>query len=185
MRDLLNDGIHTLSRVLSLLGESLGLWHAPGLATVSAALSLIGWIPWSALISLDDLAYDIARLGGNTGLVACWSQFNSDAVMSTYLVIYVIGHLLSAVLIGLMLGRLGIVPAWAAWSFALTSPLTLLYFPMPTLPLAEMSMLLVGAPGRMRKGRREPPVTSRTKKLASLPATSQVWAVKPPLLFCS
>ena len=52
--------------------------------------------------------------------------------------------------------------------------------PMPTLPSALMSMLLVGAPGRMRKGRREPPVTSRTKKFASLPATSQVWAVKPP-----
>ena len=57
--------------------------------------------------------------------------------------------------------------------------------PMPTLPLALMSMVLVGAPGRMRNGRREPPVTSRTKKLASLPATSQVCAVKPPELFCS
>ena len=57
--------------------------------------------------------------------------------------------------------------------------------PMPTLPVALMSMVLVGAPGRMRNGRREPPVTSRTKKLASLPAMSQVWAVKPPELFCS
>ena len=57
--------------------------------------------------------------------------------------------------------------------------------PMPTLPLAAMSMELVGAPGRMRNGRREPPVTSRTKKFASLPAMSQVWAVKPPALFCS
>src|SRR5262249_43572020 len=57
--------------------------------------------------------------------------------------------------------------------------------PIPTLPLALMSIELVGAPGRMRKGRREPPVTSRTKKLASLPAMAQVWAVKPPELFCS
>ncbi len=57
--------------------------------------------------------------------------------------------------------------------------------PIPTLPEALMSMLLVGAPGLMRKGRREPPVTSRTKKLASLPAMSQVWAVKPPALVCS
>ena len=46
-------------------------------------------------------------------------------------------------------------------------------------------MLLVGAPGRIRKGKREPPVTSRTKKLASLPAMSQVCAVNPPPLFCS
>src|ERR1700686_2793160 len=29
--------------------------------------------------------------------------------------------------------------------------------PMPTLPVALISMLLVGAPGRMRNGKREPP----------------------------
>ena len=57
--------------------------------------------------------------------------------------------------------------------------------PMPTWPLALMSMLLVGAPGRILKGRRLPPVTSRTKKLASLPAMSQVCAVNPLELFCS
>src|SRR2546425_10323875 len=32
--------------------------------------------------------------------------------------------------------------------------------PPPTLPLALLSIELVGAPGLMRKGRREPPVTS-------------------------
>ena len=57
--------------------------------------------------------------------------------------------------------------------------------PMPTFPEAAMSTELVGAPGRMRNGRREPPVTSRTKKFASLPATSQVCAVNPPALVCS
>lgn len=48
--------------------------------------------------------------------------------MLTYLLIYVIGHLFSAILIGIMLGRLRLVPAWAAWAFALTSPLTIVYF---------------------------------------------------------
>ena len=43
----------------------------------------------------------------------------------------------------------------------------------------------MGAPGRMRKDSLEPPVTSRMKKLASLAPMSQVWAVKPPELFCS
>ena len=57
--------------------------------------------------------------------------------------------------------------------------------PMPTLPLAEISIELVGAPGRMRKGRREPPVTSRTKKFASLAPMSQVCAPKPPAVVCS
>src|SRR5438105_12692806 len=57
--------------------------------------------------------------------------------------------------------------------------------PMPTLPLALMSTELVGAPGRMRSGRREPPVTSRTNQFASLAPMSHVCAVKPPPLVCS
>ena len=58
-------------------------------------------------------------------------------------------------------------------------------FPMPTLPVDAISMLLVGAPGRMRNGSRLPPVTSRMKKFASLPAISQVCGEKPPLASCS
>jgi hypothetical protein len=114
---------------LGYLGMSLlGLRRAPGLATICAALSLIGWIPWSALIGLDDLAYQITLVGSTPELAAIWTRFNGDAVMTTYLIIYIVGHLLSAVLIGYMLGRLRIIPAWAAWAFALTSPLTVPYF---------------------------------------------------------
>ena len=69
-------------------------------------LSLVGWIPWSALIGIDDLAYDIAQTGSTPELAALWTRFNSDAVMLTYLLIYVVGHLFSTVLIAIMLGRL-------------------------------------------------------------------------------
>ncbi len=114
---------------LGYLGMSLlGMRRSPWLATVSAALSLIGWIPWSALIAIDDLVYDIAQAGSTPQLAALWTQFNSDPVMLSYLLIYIIGHLLSAVLIAIMLGRLRLIPAWAAWAFALTSPLTMVYF---------------------------------------------------------
>ena len=114
---------------LGYLGMSLlGMRRAPGLATVAAALSLVGWIPWAALISIDDLAYDIAQTGSTPPLAALWTRFNGDAVMVTYLLIYVVGHLLSAVLIAVMLGRLRLIPTWAAWAFALTSPLTMAYF---------------------------------------------------------
>ena len=111
---------------LGYLGMSLlGMRRAPWLATISAALSLVGWIPWAALMGLDSLAYDISQMGSPPQLTALWTHFNGDTVMTIYLLIYVIGHLLSAVLIGIMLGRLHIVPAWAAWAFALTSPLTI------------------------------------------------------------
>jgi hypothetical protein len=116
---------------LGYLGMSLlGMRRAPGLATLAAALSLVGWIPWSALIALDALAYEIAQAGGSPELAALWLRFNGDAVMVTYLLIYVVGHLLSAVLIGVLLARLRLVPGWAAWAFALTSPLTMAYFAM-------------------------------------------------------
>jgi hypothetical protein len=131
---------------LGYLGMSLlGMRRAPGLASLSAALSLVGWIPWPALIALDDLAYGIAQAGTSPELAAFWLRFNGDAVMVTYLLIYVVGHLLSAVLIGVMLARLRLVPAWAAWAFALTSPLTMAYFAVHTIEVRYVLRYLICA----------------------------------------
>ncbi len=137
---------------LGYLGMSLlGMRRAPWLATISAALSLVGWIPWAALMGLDALAYDIVQIGSTPQLTALWTHFNGDAVMTIYLFIYIIGHLLSAVLIGIMLGRLRLVPAWAAWAFALTSPLTILIFPVHNIVVQDVlkylicTLLIIGA----------------------------------------
>ena len=108
----------------------LGTRRAPNLAFVCAALSLVGWIPWAALIVLDDMAVTIHQTGGAPQLAALWTRMNGDPVLTTFLLVYVIGHLLSAILIGVMLGRLHIIPVWAAWAFALTSPLTIAIFPI-------------------------------------------------------
>ncbi len=114
---------------LGYLGMSLlGMRRSPWLATICAALSLVGWIPWSGLIGIDLLAYDIAQMGPTPQLEALWIRFNGDPVMVTYLIVYVVGHLVSAVLIGIMLGRLRLIPIWAAWAFALSSPLNMAYF---------------------------------------------------------
>ena len=131
---------------LGYLGMSLlGMRRAPWLATISAALSLVGWIPWAALMGIDDLAYDIDRVGSTPQLAALWTHFNGNAVMTTYLLIYIIGHLLSAVFIGFMLGRLRLVPAWAAWAFALTSPLTILIFPVHSIVFQDVLKYLICA----------------------------------------
>lgn len=131
---------------LGYLGMSLlGMRRAPWLATISAALSLVGWIPWSALIGIDALAYDIATSGSTPQLAALWTHFNGDPVMLTYLLIYVIGHLTSTVLIAIMLGRQRLVPAWAAWAFALTSPLTMIYFPVHIIVIRYVLRYLICA----------------------------------------
>ena len=114
---------------LGYLGMALlGARRAPWLALWSAALALVGWIPWSALIAIDALAYQIGQAGATPQLAALWTEFNRSPVMLAYLLIYVVGHLISAVLLAVMLGRLRLVPLWAAWAFALTSPLTMVYF---------------------------------------------------------
>src|SRR5947209_6943013 len=131
---------------LGYLGMSLlGMRRAPWLATISAALSLVGWIPWSALIGIDDLAYDINQIGSTAQFAALWTHFNGDPVMTTYLWIYVIGHLVSAVLIGFMLGRLHLVPVWAAWAFALTSPLTIVIILIHSLVFQDVLKYLICA----------------------------------------
>ena len=65
--------------------------------------------------------------------------------MSTFLLIYVIGHLLSAVLIGYMLGRLRIIPVWTAWAFALTSLFTILVFPFHNIVVQDVLKYLICA----------------------------------------
>jgi hypothetical protein len=66
-------------------------------------------------------------------LAALWTRFNGDSVVVTFLLIYIVGHLLSAVLIAIMLGQLRLIPASAAWAFALTSPLTMIYYMVHTI----------------------------------------------------
>lgn len=64
---------------LGYLGMSLlGTRRAPVLATVCAALSLIGWIPWAALIVLDDAAVAIHQMDSTAQLDALWAHVNSD-----------------------------------------------------------------------------------------------------------
>jgi hypothetical protein len=111
----------------------------------------VGWIPWAALIVLDDLAITIDQTGNTPQLTALWTHLNDDPYMTAFLLIYVMGHLLSAVLIGYMLGRLRVIPVWAAWAFALSSLATILIFPIhndvvqETLKYLVCALLFVGA----------------------------------------
>lgn len=123
----------------------LGMRRAPNLAFICAALSLIGWIPWAALIVLDNMAVTIHQVGSTPQLATLWTRINGDPVMSTFLLIYVIGHLLSAVLIGYMLGRLRIIPVWTAWAFALTSLFTILIFPIHNSVVQDVLKYLICA----------------------------------------
>ena len=126
----------------------LGMKRAPWLATIAAIFALVGWAPFGAIISLDILVYDVARGGSIPQLVTFWGQFNADPFIMTYQYIYILGHLISAILLGILLGRTRLIPAWAAWAFALSSPVTMLLFAFhlfPQLVWIACALLIIGA----------------------------------------
>ena len=120
----------------------LALRGAPWLATIAGLLALVGWIPWSALIGQEALSATMAQMGGSAQLAAVWNRYNGSSVLTSYLLIYIVGHLLSAVLLGIALGRARLVPAWAAWALALTSPLQVVIFVVHQLAVGIVVVLL-------------------------------------------
>ena len=132
---------------LGFLGMSLlGMRRAPWLATISTTLSLLGWIPWGALIGIDVLGYDIFQIGTTPQLATLWAHFNYDPVMLVYLITYIIGGVGCRILIGVMLARLRLIPAWSAWALALTGPLQILSFvPSPLLAIRNVMGVLIFA----------------------------------------
>jgi hypothetical protein len=122
--------LETFLLPLGILGlAGLTLRRSPWLATVGGGLGLIGWLPWSALAAQDDLTFRTAQMGGDPLLVDLWNRFTTDWAMGSLTLIYVFAHLSAFVILGVALGRSRLIPTWAAWALALTSPLTLIAFP--------------------------------------------------------
>lgn len=126
---------------------AVGLAHlayprAPWLATIGGLLAVVGWLPFSALAALDDLTSIMAQLPNSGSYAELWDRFSTDAVMGTYLIVYIVGHLVAYVLLGIALRRGRILPRWAAWSMIASSPLTIAAFVLPGSPLAIGSVAL-------------------------------------------
>lgn len=136
----------------------VGLAHlawrrTPWSATIGGLLGVLGWLPLAALAALDDLAAVMARRPSDGADAALWDQFAYDPLMNSYLIIYIVGHLIAYVLLGLALHRARVIPAWAAFSMIASSPVLILAFALPdrlgptTLAVAATSvaLLIVGS----------------------------------------
>lgn len=104
---------------------------APFLATIGGILGVLGWLPFSALTALDDLAVAMARAPRVVSYAALWDDFAYDAVMNTYLIVYILAHLVAYVLLGIALHRARVVPAWAATAMVASSPVLIAAFALP------------------------------------------------------
>ena len=121
--------LETFLLPLSTLGMAgLAIRRSPWLATIGGGLGLIGWLPWSALVAQDDLTYEMAQAGSSPHVVALWNRFTTDGTMLFYTLSYVIAHLLAYVVLAIALRQARVIPAWAAWALALTSPITVAAF---------------------------------------------------------
>ncbi len=122
--------VETFLLPVSVLGlAGLALRWSPWLATIGGGLGLISWLPWSALVAQDDLTFQMAQSGGGPQFVDLWNRFTTDSTMGSLTVVYVVCHLAAYVVLGIALGRARVIPAWAAWALALTSPITIVAFP--------------------------------------------------------
>jgi hypothetical protein len=117
----------------------------PWLATIGGLLALAGWLPFAALTALDDLTN---AMDGQQTFADLLDRFSTGPVMTSYLLVYVIGHLLAYVLLGI--GLIGRIPRWAAWSLVVSSPLTVAAFLVPTgarqaVGVTALSLLVLGS----------------------------------------
>jgi hypothetical protein len=114
---------------VSVLGMAgLAMRRSPWLATIGGGLGLLGWIPFAALTAQEDLTYQMAQIGDSPQLAALWNRFTTGRTMMTFLLVYVVCHLLAYVILPIALRRGRFIPAWAAWAMALTSPVTIAAF---------------------------------------------------------
>ena len=103
--------------------------RAPRAAVAGGLLGVVGWVPLAALTALDDLAVVMARSPGGGDHADLYDGFSTDAVMTAYLLVYIVAHLLAYIVLGLALRRT--IPAWAAWAIFASSPLLVVAFALP------------------------------------------------------
>src|SRR6266542_3377640 len=115
-----------------------------------AAFVLASYLLPIGAIGLAGLAYPrapwLATIAASADLL---DRFSTDAVMGSYLIVYIVGHLVAYVLLGIALRRARVLPGWAAWSMIASSPLTLAAFVLPGSPRAiggiALALLVVGS----------------------------------------
>jgi hypothetical protein len=120
--------------------------RAPVLAMIGGGLALVGWALVPALVVRDAMTYTMAQSGANpTQLAALWDQVNANTVVSLLSTIFVIGHELGTLLLGIGLMRAPAVPLWVAAAVVLGMLLHPVGFGLGIRPLDILAFALLVA----------------------------------------
>ena len=65
--------------------------------------------------ALDGLIYTMAKQPNGSSYAGLLNAFCGGPLMMTFLIVYIAGHLLTYVLLGIALDRTRVVPRWSAW----------------------------------------------------------------------
>lgn len=102
----------------------LALRRSPWLASIGGFLSLTGFIAYGMIVVWQqELTYHSTLLGGGKPFTTLYDQINADPVMNVLLLMFIIGHLIGPMLLGIALGRTRLIPLWATWALILRVPL--------------------------------------------------------------
>jgi hypothetical protein len=134
--------------VLSLLGiiglTRLAIHRSPWLAMTGGALALAGWGTLPIWAGQDNLTYLMGRMGATPQLAELWNQFNTSGT-STYLYIFIVGHLIGPLLLGMALVRARMIPLWSPILIAASIPLHILAFVMGTWYIDPIAYAMLAA----------------------------------------
>jgi hypothetical protein len=123
------------------------------LGTIGNAFAFVSALGAGYLLAQDIVVYAAARQGG-AAAVGVVSGFEKSGVLTFIAVVYLIGHVIGFVLLGIALVRSSTVPAWAgialcAWPFAemggeaLAAPVAAVGFALLTIGFAACAVALV------------------------------------------
>jgi hypothetical protein len=132
---------------LAFLGLArLAMRGSPWLATVGGGLALVGWATGPAFVVQDTMANLMAQMGGGAQLATLWERVNNDPVYNAILLVYIVGHVVGTLLLGLALGRARVIPIWAAAAIVLYGPLQVIAFPTGQRAIADVAygLLVIG-----------------------------------------
>ena len=115
--------------VVLLIPASLGILRAlrnriPRLAPVAVGMFLVGWLFVLGPVMVDRIQLQLALSGmPRDEAVALVRSLETDAGISVIFGVFIIGHTLGAILLGIALARARFVPIWAAASIMIAAVL--------------------------------------------------------------
>lgn len=102
--------------------------HAPRLGTAGLVLAVAGFASLYAPLSVDLAALSAARAGLDPGSATrLLESLQAHPAILIPAILFVIGHILGMVLLGIALWRGGVIPAWAGLALVISQPLHLVF----------------------------------------------------------